>query len=73
MDEHELQDALKTLLRDIALMNEDEAGDANVPDDLVNLRRVRTFDEDGVLTQNAGLTVTTADGSEFQLTIVRSR
>ncbi len=73
MDEHELQDALETLLRDIALMNEDEAGDANVPDDLVNLRRVRTFDEDGVLTQNAGLTVTTADGSEFQLTIVRSR
>ena len=73
MDEHELQDALKTLLREIALMSEDEAGDANVPDDLVNLRRVRTFDEDGVLTQNAGLTVMTADGSEFQVTIVRSR
>ena len=73
MDEHELQDALKSLLREIALMNEDEAGDANVPDDLVNLRRVRTYEEDGVLTQNAGLVVTTADGSEFELTIVRSR
>ena len=73
MDEHELQDALKTLLREIALMNEDEAGDANVPDDLVNLRRVRTFDEDGMLTNNAGLVITMADGSEMQVTIVRSR
>jgi len=73
VDERELQDALKSLLREIALMNEDDASDAGVPDDLVNLRRVRTFDEEGVLTQNAGLTVTAADGSEFQLTIVRSR
>ena len=73
MDETELQDALKSLLRQIALMDEDQAAEADVPDDLVNLRRVRTYQEDGVLSQNAGLVVTTADGSEFQLTIVRSR
>lgn len=73
MNENELQDALKTLLREIALMDEDDASDVGVPDDLVNLRRVRTYQEDGVLTQNAGLLVTTADGSEFQLTVVRSR
>ena len=73
MNENELQDALKTLLRDIALMNEDEAGDANIPDDLVNLRRVSTFEEDGMLTNNAGLTITTADGSAFQLILVKSR
>ena len=73
MTENELQDALKTLLRGIALMDEDKASDLGVPDDLVNLRRVRTYQDDGVLTGNAGLVVTTADGGEFQLTIVRSR
>ena len=73
MNETELQDALKSLLREIALMDEDHASDLGVPDDLVNLRRVRTYQDDGVLTQNAGLVITTADGSEFQLTIVRSR
>jgi translation initiation factor 2 alpha subunit (eIF-2alpha) len=39
--------------------------------------RVRSFEEDGVLTMNAGLTVrceTEDDGEvEFQVTIVRSR
>jgi hypothetical protein len=33
----------------------------------------RSFAEGGVLTMNEGLTVRLADGSEFQLTIVRSR
>ena len=73
MTEHELQDALKALLRNTALMDEDDASDAGVPDDLVNLRRVRTYEEDGVLTNNAGLVITTADGAEFQLSLVRSR
>jgi hypothetical protein len=35
--------------------------------------RARTFEEAGVLTQNAGLVVGLEDGTEFQLTIVRSR
>ena len=73
MTERELQDALKALLRNIALMDEVDASDAGVPDDLVNLRRVRTYKEDGVLANNAGLVITTADGAEFQLSIVRSR
>jgi hypothetical protein len=37
------------------------------------VKRVRTFAEVGVLTNNAGLVITTADGGEFQLTIIRSR
>ncbi len=44
-----------------------------MPDALINLRRVRTYEEEGILTQNAGMVITTADGSEFQITIVRSR
>jgi hypothetical protein len=34
---------------------------------------VSTFEEQGVLTNNKGLVIKTADGSEFQVTIVRSR
>jgi len=33
----------------------------------------RPYDELGVLTQNAGLVVRMDDGSEFQVTVVRSR
>ena len=73
MDENELQDALKTLLEEIAFMDEEDRENAGLGDDLADVTRVRTFDEEGVLTNNAGLTITTADGSEFQLTIVRSR
>lgn len=36
------------------------------------LRRTATFEEGGVLTMNRGLTIYMEDGSEFQLTIVRS-
>ena len=32
-----------------------------------------TFEEAGMLTRNNGLVVRTSDGSEFQITIVRSR
>ena len=73
MNEKDFQDALKALLREVALMDEAAASAVGVPDALVNLRRVRTYEEEGILTQNAGMTVTTADGSEFQITIVRSR
>lgn len=33
----------------------------------------RTFDESGYLTNNKGLVVTTTDGSEFELTIVKRK
>ena len=34
------------------------------------VRRVRTYQEVGMLTNNAGLVVETNDGTEFQITIV---
>ncbi len=71
MGEHELQDALKTLLDDIAFMDDEERDGAGIPDELVV--RTSTFADEGVLTTNAGLVVTTKDGSEFQITIIRSR
>ncbi len=73
MDERELQDALKALLEEVAFMDDEERTDAGLPDELAGVKRVRTYDEEGVLTRDAGLVVTTAEGAEFQLTIVRSR
>jgi hypothetical protein len=35
--------------------------------------RVRSFEEAGVLTRNAGLVLRAPDGQEFQITVVRSR
>lgn len=35
--------------------------------------RAENFGERGMLTQNAGLVITLADGSEYQVTVVRSR
>ena len=41
--------------------------------DSLDLQRVNTFDQAGVLSGNNGLVVKLKDGSEFQLTIVKSR
>ena len=73
MNEQELQDALKALLEQIAFDDDEERERFGVPDELAQVERVRTYEEEGVLTRDAGLVITTADGSEFQLTIVRSR
>jgi hypothetical protein len=72
VNENELQDALKNLLEEIAGMDDEDREDAGLGDGLADVKRVRTYEEEGVLTHNAGLVITTTDG-EFQLTIVRSR
>jgi hypothetical protein len=72
VDEHELQDALKTLLEEIACKDAEDREEAGIGEDLAGVKGARTFEDEGVLTNSAGLIVTTADGSEFQLTIVRS-
>lgn len=35
--------------------------------------RVKTFEEEGVMTYDKGLVITLPDGSEYQITIIRSR
>jgi len=59
MDNKELTAALQEALDDLDV--EDE------------IRRVETFEEVGMLTNDAGLVITMQDGSEFQVTIVQSR
>ena len=73
MDEHELQDALKTLLEEVSFMEDEDREDAGLGEDLADVECVRTFEEEGVLTSDAGLVITMADGSQYQLTLVRSR
>ena len=81
MNENELQDALKTMLEQLGGDGNIASGESpeddrdfleEMADAMSDVKRVRTFDEEGVMTNNAGLVITTADG-EFQLTIVRSR
>ena len=73
MNDTELQQTLKTLLDEMSYMDTDDLDQFDMPEELAGIERVSTFDEAGVLTRDAGLVITTKDGSEFQLTIVQSR
>jgi len=67
MDEHEIADALREVLE--AAEEITDEGLADLPD----VARVDTFEDAGVLTRNVGLVLRLEDGSEFQITVVRSR
>lgn len=82
MDTKALQDALAALLRDeVSDLAEgvtevlacgdydDEDGEGG---DAPSLGSVSTYQDAGVLTSDAGLVLRMSDGSEFQLTLVRS-
>ena len=72
MNETGLQDALKNLLDQIAFMDAEDREEAGLGVDMPEIRRVSTFEEEGVLTRDAGLVIRTRD-AEFQMTIIRSR
>lgn len=59
MNENELETLLAEVLQD--------------PDTAPEIRRVETFEDAGLLTDNRGLVVRTADGGEFEITIVQRR
>ena len=73
MNELELQDALKDLLEEIPYMDPLDRDRLGLLDSFDDIESVRTFEEAGVLTRNAGLVYRLDDGSEFQITIVQSR
>ena len=62
MPEKKLQDLLQAILRD----------DLEVEPSYY-IAKVRTFEEAGVPTGERGLVVTMSDGSEYHITITRSR
>lgn len=66
MEDWEMQDALIGLIQDEAMSDYFTQGGGDV-------RSVETFKDAEVLTNNAGIVLRLMDGSEFQITIVRSR
>lgn len=64
MNELEFCDVLGTAIADSGAFSQEGTDEA---------ARVRSFEDAGVLTENAGLIVRLPDGSEFQVTVVRRR
>lgn len=62
MNEQQAQDLLYEIFDDMTMNSGYEEIDFS-----------RTFEDEGVLTNNKGLVLHMRDGSEFQVTIVRSR
>ena len=65
MDSRQFLDAL----RDVLAETDDASDELNQQ----TIRRIDSFEDVGMLTRDAGLVVRMVDGSEFQLTVVKSR
>ena len=65
-----LRDALITVLTEMP-HSDDRMQD--IPGELFEVRRVRSFNDAGVMSSDAGIVLTAKDGSEFQITVVRSK
>ena len=50
-----------------------QGGDVYTAEDAVGIESVISFDQAGLMTNNAGVVIRLSDGSEFQLSINRSR
>lgn len=74
MNRHENEQDFDEVLQDGLREMIAQDGDYRAAEDLCweNLR-VQTFTEDGVMTRDKGLVISLPDGTEYQLTIVRSR
>lgn len=81
VDEETFQNWLEQYLNDIETILENGVDDIDDIDPIdydeegegIYPESVRTFDSVMMLTDNKGLVVTLSDGSEFQLTIVKSK
>ena len=74
MNARELQDQLRDLLETL-LFARNDADDpaAELAEHVAGIRQIATYDDVGMLTRDKGLVIETADGTEFQVTIVESR
>jgi len=57
----------------LEIIGEAETDYLNEDGECIEIKEVQTFDFAGLLTKNKGLVVKLKDGSEFQLTIVKSK
>lgn len=72
MTERDMQDELVRRFEE-ACDERESLVDMDDEDHGVFVERVRTFDDGGLLTRNAGVVLKLSNGDEFQLTIVQSR
>jgi hypothetical protein len=69
MDDQTVQSLLLMALK----VEQEEGHVAEVYDEESTISEVATFNDRGIMTTNKGIVLSFADGSEFQITIVRSR
>lgn len=70
MTENELQDMLVGFIDMVAYMDQEELDEAELYEwGAFEDASVRSYSEGGYLTNDTGLVITLADGSEFQITI----
>lgn len=74
MNARELQDLLRDLLEELIFARDDGDDDplAELAKRTTPIRSLHTYSDVGMLTSDKGLVLEMADGTEFQLTIVRS-
>lgn len=83
MTAEELQDALMNMFETIADTKDEVEGEddditladfaRDIADDLGEVTHTATYGREMMMTRDAGLVVRTADGAEFQITILQSR
>lgn len=64
---------MATTAKDAARMLDDALWDTYTESGQGDLRRVESFDAAGIMTTDAGFVMLMADGTEFQVTVVRSK
>lgn len=72
-DAQEVEDVLGEALDALTIDDFDDTEIGGMLRELGALRRVETFAQAGVMTYNAGLVLSFANGAEFQITIVQSQ
>lgn len=72
MNANQIAESLTAFLSEAANMDADEMADAaaSVAEEVTG---ALTFAKAGILSSNSGLVIRTADGREFQITVVRSK
>jgi hypothetical protein len=74
MSEQELQDWLQELLSEFTYLADDDRSEIGFESaDWLEDARISSFNEAGLLTNDKGIVLRTAEGDEFQITIIRSR
>jgi len=73
MNTQTVQDGIKAILDEVLAVATGEIGEdfMTMPDELEQLIRVATFEEEGIMTRDNGCILRFKDNTEFQLSIQR--